>query len=143
MLAADPPALADYSALSAQLQSQRHIQSLSRLTGDSRSHDALRATGWCFPSFIPKTSRICGAGAHGKPGVAVHRRDAYEAIKAFLPPAENRGLIVVDPPYEVTDEYERVAKAVVAGHRRWPGGRWMIWHTGQGTRAYLAGWKTR
>ena len=25
--------------------------------------------------------------AYGKPGVAVHRRDAYEALKAFLPPA--------------------------------------------------------
>jgi 23S rRNA (adenine2030-N6)-methyltransferase len=66
--------------------------------------------------------------AHGRPGVAVHRRDAYEALKAFLPPKENRGLIVVDPPYEATDEFDRLAAAVVAGHRRWPGGRWLIWH---------------
>jgi 23S rRNA (adenine2030-N6)-methyltransferase len=58
----------------------------------------------------------------------VHRRDAYEALKAFLPPKENRGLVVVDPPYEAVDEFEQVAKAVIAGHRRWPGGRWLIWH---------------
>jgi len=66
--------------------------------------------------------------AYDKAGVAVHQRDAYEALKAFLPPKENRGLIVVDPPYEAVDEFEQVAKAIVAGRRRWPGGRWMIWH---------------
>jgi 23S rRNA (adenine2030-N6)-methyltransferase len=60
--------------------------------------------------------------------VAVHRRDGYEALNAFLPPREGRGLVIVDPPYEETDEYERLAAAIVAGHRRWPGGRWVIWH---------------
>ena len=59
---------------------------------------------------------------------AVHRRDGYEALNAFLPPREGRGLIVVDPPYEQVDEFSRLAAAVIAGHRRWPGGRWLIWH---------------
>jgi 23S rRNA (adenine2030-N6)-methyltransferase len=66
--------------------------------------------------------------ARGKPGVAVHERDAYESLRAFLPPRENRGLILVDPAYEAADEYKRLAEAVVAGHRRWPSGRWLVWH---------------
>jgi 23S rRNA (adenine2030-N6)-methyltransferase len=66
--------------------------------------------------------------AAGKREVAVHRRDGYEALRAFLPPAEGRGLVIVDPPYERPDEFARLAAAVVAGHRRWPGGRWLIWH---------------
>jgi len=76
----------------------------------------------------PEDAETLQGWAHRKPGVAVHMRDAYEALKAFLPPKENRGLIVVDPPYEAADEFERLAEAVVAGHRRWPGGRWLIWH---------------
>jgi 23S rRNA (adenine2030-N6)-methyltransferase len=76
----------------------------------------------------PNDAEALRRWAHGMPGVAVHRRDAYEALRALLPPKENRGLIVVDPPYEAIDEFERIAEAVVAGNRRWPGGRWMIWH---------------
>jgi 23S rRNA (adenine2030-N6)-methyltransferase len=66
--------------------------------------------------------------ARRRPGIAVHQRDAYELLGAMLPPAGGRGLIVVDPPYEVTDEYERLASAIIAGHRRWPGGRWLVWY---------------
>ena len=32
--------------------------------------------------------------------VAVHHRNAWEALGALLPPAERRGLILIDPPYE-------------------------------------------
>jgi 23S rRNA (adenine2030-N6)-methyltransferase len=66
--------------------------------------------------------------ARGREGTAVHHRDGYEAIGAFLPPREGRGLIVVDPPYEAPDEFARLADAVIAGVRRWQAGRWLIWH---------------
>jgi 23S rRNA (adenine2030-N6)-methyltransferase len=66
--------------------------------------------------------------ARGRAGVAVHQRDGYESIRAFLPPPEKRGLVIVDPPYEAENEYQRLAAAIIAGFKRWPGGRWMIWH---------------
>jgi 23S rRNA (adenine2030-N6)-methyltransferase len=61
-------------------------------------------------------------------GVAVHARDGYEALKAFLPPREGRGLVIVDPPYEASDEFDRLAQSVLAGCKRWPAGRWLIWY---------------
>jgi 23S rRNA (adenine2030-N6)-methyltransferase len=76
----------------------------------------------------PEDCETLRGWARGSRGVAVHRRDGYEAIGAFLPPREGRGLIVVDPPYEASDEYARLADAVIAGVRRWPSGRWLIWH---------------
>ncbi len=42
------------------------------------------------------------------PQVAVHRRDAWEAIGALLPPAEKRGLVLIDPPYEQPNEFGQV-----------------------------------
>lgn len=127
LLAADPPALAPYIAA---VRSFNSPGTFNRYPGSpaiaaARMRDGDRLV---LSELHPDDAEDLRRWAHGKPGVAVHRRDAYESIKAFLPPPENRGLIVVDPPYEVTDEYERVAKAVVGGHRRWPGGRWMIWH---------------
>ena len=39
----------------------------------------------------------------GDPRVAVHHRDGYEAITAFVPPPSRRGLVFIDPPYEKDD----------------------------------------
>jgi 23S rRNA (adenine2030-N6)-methyltransferase len=60
--------------------------------------------------------------------VRVHRRDAIEAMSALLPPKPRRGLLLVDPPYEVKDEYRIVAEAVPAAARKWPEGIVMVWY---------------
>ena len=60
--------------------------------------------------------------------VAVHRRDGWEAIAALLPPAERRGLVLLDPPYEAVDEFARVEAAVKLAHRRLPQGVLAAWY---------------
>lgn len=60
--------------------------------------------------------------------VHVHRRDAVEAINALLPPKPRRGLLLIDPPYEVKDEYRTVATAVPAAAQKWPEGIIMVWY---------------
>jgi 23S rRNA (adenine2030-N6)-methyltransferase len=60
--------------------------------------------------------------------VSVHHRDGYEAIGALLPPNERRGLVLIDPPYELADEVERLAAALAAGLRKWPNGTFMVWY---------------
>ena len=47
--------------------------------------------------------------------IGVHCRDGFEALGALLPPAEKRGLTLIDPPYEEQDvDFARVADALVA-----------------------------
>jgi 23S rRNA (adenine2030-N6)-methyltransferase len=38
----------------------------------------------------------------------VKMQDGYEALRAFLPPPERRALVLVDPPFEAMDEFDRV-----------------------------------
>jgi 23S rRNA (adenine2030-N6)-methyltransferase len=127
VLSARPPALAAYCAL---VESFNQTGELTCYPGSPAIAAAMMraADRLVLSELHPEDAETLRRWAYGKPGIAVHRRDAYESLKAFLPPGEGRGLIVVDPPYEVTDEYEKLAKAVITGHRRWPGGRWMIWH---------------
>src|SRR3569832_1794114 len=54
--------------------------------------------------------------------VAVHHLDAYQGLKAFLPPKERRGMVLIDPAYELRDEGERAVAALIAAWRRWPQG---------------------
>ena len=60
--------------------------------------------------------------------VAVHHTDGYAALKAFLPPPERRGLVLIDPAFERKDEFERLIEAVQTIHRRWAHGMIAIWY---------------
>jgi 23S rRNA (adenine2030-N6)-methyltransferase len=60
--------------------------------------------------------------------VAVHHIDGYSAIKAFLPPRERRGLVLLDPCYERKDEFQHLLAGLALIHRRWPGGITAIWY---------------
>lgn len=54
--------------------------------------------------------------------------DGWLALGAQLPPKEKRGLVLIDPPFEETGEFERIAKKLASAHRRWPGGVYAIWY---------------
>jgi 23S rRNA (adenine2030-N6)-methyltransferase len=53
--------------------------------------------------------------------------DGYVALNAFVPPIERRGLVLIDPPFEVTDELDRAGRALEAAWRKWPTGIYMFW----------------
>jgi 23S rRNA (adenine2030-N6)-methyltransferase len=60
--------------------------------------------------------------------VSVVCGDGYAALKAYLPPKENRGLVFIDPPYEAENEFAHVEKALHFGLTRWPNGVFAVWY---------------
>jgi 23S rRNA (adenine2030-N6)-methyltransferase len=66
-------------------------------------------------------------GAMRGTSAAVHQRDAYELWLAMLPTRTARGMVVVDPPYEQTDERARITATLAAAHRKWAHGVTVIW----------------
>ncbi len=58
----------------------------------------------------------------------VTQLDGWAAIGTHLPPKEKRGLVLVDPPFEVKGEFERMTQALVKAHARWPGGTYAFWY---------------
>lgn len=60
--------------------------------------------------------------------VGVHARNGWEAIRALLPPAEARGLVLIDPPYEEPGEFERVATGLRDGAARFNHGVYAAWY---------------
>ncbi|MBV1790294.1 23S rRNA (adenine(2030)-N(6))-methyltransferase RlmJ [Marinobacterium sp. D7] len=60
--------------------------------------------------------------------VAVHHRDGYEGVGALLPPTPRRGLVLIDPAYEVKEEYAQVVRFLSKAQRRWPTGIFAIWY---------------
>ena len=61
--------------------------------------------------------------------------DGWLAMGSFLPPKEKRGLVLIDPAFEVTDEFSRMTDAVVKAYRKWPGGTYALWYPMKDVRA--------
>ncbi|MBC3862241.1 23S rRNA (adenine(2030)-N(6))-methyltransferase RlmJ [Undibacterium jejuense] len=60
--------------------------------------------------------------------VIISDGDGFESLKALLPPPSRRGLVLIDPPYEVKDDYRRVKVALEDALKRFPSGTYAIWY---------------
>jgi 23S rRNA (adenine2030-N6)-methyltransferase len=54
--------------------------------------------------------------------------DGWTALTAYIPPKERRGLVLIDPPFEETNEYLRLAAALGEAWRKWPSGSFLAWY---------------
>jgi 23S rRNA (adenine2030-N6)-methyltransferase len=60
--------------------------------------------------------------------VAVHHRDAWEALGALLPPKERRGLVLIDPPFEDPQDFATLVQGLATGWRRFATGVFAVWY---------------
>jgi 23S rRNA (adenine2030-N6)-methyltransferase len=58
----------------------------------------------------------------------LHKRDALEGLNALIPFPEKRGLIFIDPSYEVKTEYQQIANLVIKLHHKFAQGIYVIWY---------------
>lgn len=65
---------------------------------------------------------------HSDRQVKIYKEDGFERLKASLPPKERRGLVLIDPPYELAKEYNDVVRAIRDSHKRWATGVYAIWY---------------
>jgi 23S rRNA (adenine2030-N6)-methyltransferase len=54
--------------------------------------------------------------------------DGWMALRAYLPPRERRGLVLIDPPYEQESDLARLPRALADAHRKWATGVYMAWY---------------
>ena len=62
------------------------------------------------------------------PNTRIHHRDGLEMAKALTPPDPRRGLLLIDPSWEMRDDYTRLAALLPALHRKWGVGVLMLWY---------------
>lgn len=60
--------------------------------------------------------------------VRVTHVDGWHALGTHLPPKEKRGLVLIDPPFEERNEFERMAQNLIKAHKRWPTGLYALWY---------------
>src|SRR5688572_18045673 len=132
-----PPELAPYLAA---VRAENPDGKLRRYPGSPlivrallRAHDRL-ALAELSRSGHPTLSALFA----GDRRVEVRHADGYQALNAFLPPRERRGLVLVDSSFDRPREFKRLTQAFAAAHRKFATGIYALWYPLMESAAMLA-----
>jgi 23S rRNA (adenine2030-N6)-methyltransferase len=75
----------------------------------------------------PEDSEALRRALGADPRLRIATGDGYERLQTLVPPREKRGVVLIDPPFEQSDEFEQLARAFIAAHRKWPTGVYILW----------------
>ena len=62
------------------------------------------------------------------PATKVMNLDAWQAVKSLLPPKERRGAVLIDPPFELANEFEAIEEGLREGLKRFANGISIVWY---------------
>ena len=74
-----------------------------------------------FKSSIPLTALVLRFDEFGV-------GSKTQGLKALLPPKEKRGLVLLDPSFEIKTEYRQVVKEIAQAYRRFATGTYALWY---------------
>jgi 23S rRNA (adenine2030-N6)-methyltransferase len=60
--------------------------------------------------------------------IIVRAMDGWTALKAWTPPPERRGMVLIDPPFEAADEFHQMLTALTGAYKKWPTGTFALWY---------------
>ena len=76
----------------------------------------------------PKDFELLSRKFHKTNRVRLHHEDGFKGCIGLLPPVERRGLVLMDPAYEVKGDYQQVISTLGKSHRRFQTGTYLIWY---------------
>lgn len=87
-----------------------------------RSQDSIHLMELHPQEVVHLRKNIIGDSVH------IHHRDGYEGALAMVPPLPRRGVIFIDPSFEVKQEYQDVVVFIQKLRKKWPEGSIVLWY---------------
>jgi len=60
--------------------------------------------------------------------IIIENEDSYKRLNKLLPPKEKRAVVLIDPSYELKDEYEKVSNMLSDCYKKFPLGVYIVWY---------------
>ncbi len=125
-----PPPIARYRQVIQQCNQENNSQNLEYYPGSpwiaanlTREFDRLN-----FCELHPRESETLANNFQHDHRIKLFNQDGFQRAIASLPPKERRGVVLIDPPYEIKQDYERVVEVLIASHKRFATGTYAIWY---------------
>ena len=60
--------------------------------------------------------------------VFVKQSDGYQGVLGLIPPPSRRGVVLIDPPYELKEDYQKAVKTIVKAYEKFSTGTYILWY---------------
>ena len=132
-LAAEPPPLvADYLELVASFnpKGRTRIYPGSPFVTQALLRQQPKDKLWLFELHPTDAKALAGhvAQLEDQRQVELKREDGFEGLRALLPPPSRRGLVLIDPSYEIKTDYARVTACIQESLKKFATGSYMVWY---------------
>lgn len=127
MDAGDWPELARYFEI---INSFNEDASLAYYPGSPMfARDFLRAQdkAWLY-ELHPADFKLLEKNVGDDRRLRVKQEDGFKGLLSLLPPLSRRGLVLIDPSYEMKTDYQQVVKTLILAHKKFPTGTYAIWY---------------
>lgn len=88
--------------------------------------------GWLYElhpqDSVTLSKNIAGSNLAARKNIVVQREDGLKGFLSLLPPVSRRGLVLIDPSYEVKTEYDQVVVALEKAHKKFSTGVYALWY---------------
>ncbi len=112
-----------YDLVKTDLQQNKYPGSPTLIARMLRQQDRLLAN-----ELHPEDVETLKQNLRGYKNARITHLDAYECIRANIPPKEKRGVILIDPPFEKTDEFQTLIRQMEEWKRRFSHGTYVLWY---------------
>jgi 23S rRNA (adenine2030-N6)-methyltransferase len=58
----------------------------------------------------------------------VKQSDGYEGLLSLVPPPSRRGIVLIDPPYELKEDYPKAVKTIISAYKKFATGTYILWY---------------
>lgn len=58
----------------------------------------------------------------------VKQSDGYQGVLSLVPPPSRRGVILIDPPYELKEDYLKAVRTIVNAYKKFSTGTYILWY---------------
>jgi len=82
---------------------------------------------WLF-ELHPKDVEFLFKNMGNSKRIQIKHADGFEGIKALLPPTSRRGLVLIDPSYEIKSDYHELVKHLASAYKKFSHGTYAIWY---------------
>ena len=60
--------------------------------------------------------------------VFIKQSDGYQGVLGLLPPPSRRGVVLIDPPYELKEDYQKAVKTIIKAYKKFATGTYILWY---------------
>ncbi len=120
--AADHPYMRALAAVRAKHGAAAYPGSPALAAALTRPDDSLQ-----FCELHPQEAEALRVAMRGT-GAKIHHKDGYQTVMGICPPTPRRGVLLIDPSYEIKSDYKTLPNLIAQLHRKWNVGVIALWY---------------